>query len=157
MTASWQRTRARPAPPGAEHVAVIILGAVACLALAPLATQGLVLLVRTGDFAWPSDPVAALLGLAHGDLGVGLSPAQAHRLPGPKVLVALTVVGEILALTAMAACARTFIRTTGADGKPGLARPRDAVQALGVRALRQRAPVIRPDLRRPARHRGSQE
>jgi hypothetical protein len=154
--------RPEPLPPSRELVAGAILLALAALCLTPLATQGAVVFVQTGTFAWPTNPVAALVDILHGHYGRGLSRDDARHLPGTRWLTTLSLLAGCAGAAGLGALARFALGAGTGFGvfgtSSGLGTPRDARGALGESALRRRAAVIRPDLIRPRpRGRRSQE
>ena len=160
MSTQWWGRRPDPIPPSRELMACLALSGLAVLALTPLATQGIVVFVRSGDFAWPPDPVAALAGIAHGDYGVGLPHAQARHLPAATELSILTVLAEVIALTSLVWLAALLAGGTsglGTASTGGLGTAREARAVLGHSALRRRTAVVRPDLRRDIQRRRSGE
>jgi type IV secretion system protein VirD4 len=153
MNGTW-RGRPDPTPPSRELVGCFLLAGLAVLAFAPLAAQGIVVFARSGHFAWPTDPVAALFGIVRGEYGVGLPPRDARTLPADWALTVLSVLAMVVALAGQVLLAR-FALGQGAAGhgavgsRTGLGTVREARLALGAAALRRRAGAIRPDLRRP--------
>jgi hypothetical protein len=154
VTRQWgSHGRPDPTPPSRELAVCALLGGLAVLALIPLATQGVLVFARTGDFAWPADPVAALIGVVHGEYGTGLPPRAARHLPDAQTLTVLILLAEVLTLAALVLAVRLAVRrgvaTLGAAAPgSGLGTVRDARDALGEGVLRRRARVVRPDLPR---------
>ena len=153
--------RPDPLPPSRELVAAAIVVAVAALCLTPLATQGVVVFVQTGGFAWPTDPVAALDDIVHGHYGTGLSDVEARHLPSSRWLTMLSLLVGCLAAAVLGISARFAVGSGAAFGafgtSSGLGTPREAGDALGESTLRRRAAVIRPDLVRQRRRRSQGE
>ncbi|MFJ2758773.1 type IV secretory system conjugative DNA transfer family protein [Nocardioides sp. NPDC087217] len=133
-----------------EIPTLILSGALVVLVATPLVVQGCLTWVLTGQFAWPTDLVDALVGIAHGEFGVGLRADVVRRLPGAEVMWALVVVGELLAF-AGAVTLRLRLRDliAGRRARHGLATPVQAAAALGVTRLRRSSRVVRPDHRLP--------
>ena len=153
--------RPEPIPPSRELVAVAIVVAVAALCLTPLATQGVVVFVQTGSYAWPTDPVAALGDIVHGHYGTGLSAVDARHLPSSRWLTILSLLVGGVAVAVLGILARFAVGAGAAFGafgtSSGLGTPREARDALSESALRRRAAVIRPDLVRQRRRRSQGE
>jgi hypothetical protein len=145
MTA-WRGSRIEPAPITRELVVCAVLAGLGLLMLAPLVGQSLVLFAITGELAWPANPIPALVALAQGRPGVGLPSEAAGRLPTTWLVVTASAGTELGVLGLLATVLRAALRRSGLLGVRGLADPREAARALGVRELKRRGPVIRPDL-----------
>lgn len=152
------RFHAHPAPLAADLPAVIGILGLVLLALAvftPLIVQGMLLSLLTGEFAWPTGHLqAALLGVARGEFGIGLPDDVAAELPPTPVIWVTVALGEAMLLGSFAFLGWCLRGPLGFGSSRGLATAHDAAAALGVRTLRFKAAVIRPDLHpRPARRR----
>lgn len=121
------------------------------VAQAPLAAQALVGWLRTGRWLWPRDPFAAVAAVwSRGEFGVGLPGSAARALPSSVVLWALSLLCAVVVGVLVWWASRVLWRAANVagDGSYGLAGRREAASALGREQLRERAAVVRPDLRR---------
>jgi hypothetical protein len=153
---AWRDSRQEPAPLTRELVVCAVLAAAGLLGLAPLAGQSLVLLAVTGELGWPVNPLRALIAFLQGRPGVGLPREATHQLPADWIVLAAGAATELVVPGLLVAALGQALRAMGVLGVRGLADAREAAQALGVRELKRRAPVIRPDLHTTGR-RGSRQ
>lgn len=147
MDRSRRARFATVAPTTGEYTAAALLVGAFLLFLTPLALQGVVSLVVSGEFAWPhGNLLGSYAGLVNGHFGVGLPRRIEGALPADEVMWLLTIIGDLLVLGAGALAGTRMRSLTGTSSRHGLATPAQAAQALGLPRLRASAPVIRPDL-----------
>jgi len=115
--------------------------------MTPLVVQSMTCVLLAGGFAWPVGEVpAALMGLARGGFGAGLPARVAIELPSDPVMWAATLIGEVVVLGGLWILVLWFRELLGIGANRGLATSAQAAEALGVKRLRSKASVIRPDL-----------
>lgn len=142
-----ERFGSQPIPLTWEMPLLIAAVTLFLVVMTPLVVQGAACAVVAGGFSWPSGQVpAALLGLARGDFGMGLPTRIAGELPPDAVLWAATLVAEILVLGSILILCQWLRELAGIGSRRGLATSAQAADALGIKALRTKAPMIRPDL-----------
>jgi hypothetical protein len=144
-----RRERFRHQPVPLTWEVPLLIGVVALFGalMTPLVIQGITCALLAGGFAWPTGEVpSALLGLARGHFGAGLPAPAANELPPDPVLWATTLIGEIVVLGSLFILVAWFRGLLGIGPNRGLATSGQAAEALGIKRLRKKAPVIRPDL-----------
>lgn len=144
-----ERFGSQPVPLTWELPALLVATTLACVVMTPLVVQGLTCALLTGRFAWPSGEVAtALDGLVRGDFGAGLPTRVAQGLPPDAAMWATTLAAEILVLGSILLFGKWLRDLAGMGPHRGLATPGQAAEALGLKTLRQKTSVVRPDLQR---------
>ena len=142
-----ERFRNQPIPLTWEVPLLVCVVGLFLALITPLVVQGMTCVLLGGSFAWPVGELpAALLGLARGGFGAGLPATVATELPPDSVMWAATLIGEIVVLGSLWILVFWVRELLGIGGNRGLASSAQAAGALGVKRLRKRAAVIRPDL-----------
>lgn len=142
-----ERFRNQPIPLTWEVPLLIGVVALFLTLMTPLVIQGITCSLLAGGFAWPTGQVpSALLRLAGGHFGAGLPAQAATELPPDPVMWAATLVGEIVVLGSLFILVARFRELLGIGTNRGLATSTQAAEALGIKRLWTKAPVIRPDL-----------
>ena len=142
-----ERFRSQPIPLTWEVPLLICVVGLFLALMTPLVVQGATCVLLAGGFAWPVGELpAALMGLARGGFGAGLPATVANELPPDPVMWAATLVGEIVVLGSLWILVFWVRELLGIGANRGLATSAQAAGALGVKRLRWKAPVIRPDL-----------
>lgn len=116
--------------------------------------QGAAAVLTGHQFPWPSVPTragtpplaSAVIGLATGTPGRGLTTAQQATLPGAAVIYLLIIIAEVLLAAAAIATLVWWHRSIGPGSLSGMASRRQAQDVLGPDRLREHAGVLRPDL-----------
>lgn len=145
MERSRRARFANTAPSTGEFAIVFAVAVIFVAIITPLIVQGIVGWFASGRFAWPTAHLlSAYGGLLRGHFGTGL--AAGIGLPADGVMWVLTFLGEVLAIGATVVVAMWMRDATGVNSRHGLATASQAAEALGLPALRKRAPQIRPDL-----------
>lgn len=148
------RLRAQPTPHAPEPAIAIVTVAVLAMALAPLVAQAAASLLTTGTPTWPRPDhlLEAAFASWRGDWGVGLrgQTSPTDRGTSEAVLWSMTAIVLTIDLAIGVVIVSALGGGAGARGRHGLASRTEASAALGARALRRRARVLRPDLHRPA-------
>lgn len=125
--------------------AIVLSWLVLALAALP-AGQALASLVTGDGLLWPHGLVASALHLVQGEPGAGLALSERASLPPTGAVYAGVVTAEGLVALLGAFALVVWWRTGGPGTQWGIARRRDVVPVLGVRNLRERRHLIRPDL-----------
>ena len=102
----------------------------------------------TGDgFVWPRGQLlTSLIGLLHGDVGRGLTPALQGAMPSDVLVYGAAAVSEIAVCVVVAWVMAWWWRSMGPGAQFGIATSHQVQTVLGAGNLRRRRRVIRPDL-----------
>lgn len=142
-----ERFRNQPIPLTWEVPLLICVVGLFLALMTPLVVQAMTCVLLAGGFAWPvGELTAALIGLARGGFGAGLPATVATELPPDPVMWAVTLIGEIVVLGSLWILVLWVRELLGIGANRGLATSAQAAGALGVKRLRSKASVIRPDL-----------
>ncbi len=116
-------------------------------ALALAVGRGLACVLCGGDFAWPNGTlVRSLVGLLTGEVGEGLTAAQAADLPSSFVVYATVSVLELIVAATFGWAVALWWRSVGPGAQFGMADRGEVAAVLGSGNLRGSRRIIRPDL-----------
>jgi len=129
-------------------VAAVLVWLLAGALILP-AARGAAAFLLGGGWVWPAggrELVAAVGGLATGDLGAGLTPAQAAAVPAAGLVYAAAAVGLVLLVALTVWAIRWWRANYGSGARSGMADRPQVEEVLGLARLRKVSAVIRPDL-----------
>ena len=109
--------------------------------------QGVAFCLSGEGFVWPSGQlITSVIGLLHGEVGLGLPGPHQDAVPADALVYGAGVTGELAVWAGAAWGLAWWWRSVGPGAQFGIATSHEVQTVLGAGNLRRRRRVIRPDL-----------